>query len=154
VRYNIHRQTSTRYYALNLLPIGIGVMAILASLTYVAAEPYFNTFPAKVFQIQISRTGGGLGSDVNIFHNITQIGTASATILDKSRLESVPPIHSYLIMTSGVDTTYAVVFWQSSANGTQYISFSHLMVIVPATQDPVTFTFSTEGANDVQLGTY
>ncbi len=139
---------------MNLLPLGIGVMAILASLTYVAAEPYFNTFPAKVFQVQISRSGGGLGDQVKIFHNITQIGTAAATILDKSRLESVPPIHSYLVMKAGADTTYAVVFWQTSANGTQYISFNRLMVIVPDTQDPVSFTFSTEGANDVQLGSF
>ena len=139
---------------MNLLPIGIGVMAILASLTYVAAEPYFNTFPAKVFTVQIIRTGGGLGSQVAVFHTISQIGMASATILDKSRLESVPPIHSYLVMTSGAETSYAVVFWQTSANGTQYISFSRLMAIVPSAQDPVSFTFSTEGANDVQLGTY
>ncbi len=139
---------------MNLLPIGIGVIVVFASLTYVAAEPYFSTFPAKVFQVQISRTGGGLGSQVNIFHNITQIGMAAATILDKSRLESVPPIHSYLVMTSGADTTYAVVFWQTSTNGTQYISFNRLMVIVPATSDTVSFTFSTEGANDVKLGTF
>jgi len=139
---------------LNLLPIGIGFMAILASLTYVVAEPYFNTFPAKVFQVQITRTGGGLGDQVKVFHNITQIGMASATILDKSRLESVPPIHSYLVMTAGLETTYAVVFWQTSANGTQYISFNRLMAIVPNSQDPVSFTFSTEGANDVQLGTF
>lgn len=139
---------------MNLLPIGIGVMVVLASLTYVAAEPYFNTFPAKVYQVHITRTGGGLGDQVKVFHNITQIGMVSATILDKGRLESVPPIHSYLIMTSGSDTTYAVVFWQTSANGTQYISFNRLMAIVPNTQDTVSFTFSTEGANDVQLGTY
>ncbi len=129
-------------------------MAILASLAYVAAEPYFQTFPARVFRLQMFRSSGGLGSVVTISDQISQIGIAQATILDKSRLESIPPIHSYLVMTSGTETTYAVAFWSTSANGTQYISFEKLLVLVSNPQEPVSFIYSAEGTNDVKLGTY
>lgn len=139
---------------MNLLPIGLGVMAIIASLTYVAAEPYFQTFPAKVYRVQISRSSGGLGSLITISGQISEIGMASATIFDKSRLESTPPIHSYLVMTSGTETTYAVAFWSTSANGTQYITFQKLIVLVSNPQEPVSFTYSSEGTLDVKLGTY
>ena len=139
---------------MNLLPVGLGVMAIIASLTYVAAEPYFQTFPAKVYRVQMFRSSGGLGSLVTISEQISQIGMATATVFDKSRLESTPPIHSYLVMTSGTETTYAVAFWSTSANGTQYISFAKLIVLVSNPQEPVSFVYSTEGANDVKLGTY
>ena len=129
-------------------------MAIIASLAYVAAEPYFQTFPAKVYRVQLTRSSGGLGSVITMSGQISQIGMASATILDKSRLESIPPIHSYLVMTSGTETTYAVAFWSTSANGTQYISFDKLLVLVPNPQEPVSFLYSSEGAYDVKLGTY
>jgi len=129
-------------------------MAIIASLTYVAAEPYFQTFPAKVYRVEITRSSGGFGSVVTIKGQISDIGTASATIFDKSRLESTPPIHSYLVMTSGTETTYAVAFWSTSSNGTQYISFQKLIVLVSSLQEPVSFVYSTEGSIDVKLGTF
>ena len=129
-------------------------MAIIASLAYVSAEPYFQTFPAKVYRVQIYRSSGGLGSVITMSAQISQIGTAQATVFDKSRLESIPPIHSYLVMTSGTETTYAVAFWSTSANGTQYISFTKLLVLVSNLQEPVSFVYSSEGANDFKLGTF
>ncbi len=139
---------------MNMLPVAIGIIMIVASLGYVVAEPFFQTFPAKLFRVQITRTAGGLGADVTVGQNISEVGLATVTILDKGRLEAVPPLHSYLIMEAGSEKSYAVVFWSSGPRGGQIATFNRLIVLVSSLNDPVTFTYSNEGSSDLSLGTY
>ncbi len=140
---------------LHLIPIALGLLTVVLAATYVAViEPAFAQIPARVYQINLTRTSVSLGNSVSINATIANIGIAEIPMITKGRLQTMPPIHSYLAITADDGVTYAPVFWSTGSDGLQHVTFNRLTVPVQDPSNLAAFVYSSEMDLPVNLGTH
>ncbi len=138
---------------LKALSLLMTLLSVVGYFAYPLVQPYFVQDSARVYRLDMM-VSGGLGSDLRVEANITDVGDATLPFLQVQRMQGMPPTYSYLRIVSDAGTFYATVFFTSSSSGGQTVSLQRLVVPVSNLNSPAHFYYQGFSGVEVSLGSY
>ncbi len=129
------------------------LLGIVGYLAYPLVQPYFVQDSARVYRLDMM-VSGGLGSDLRVDANISDVGRATLPLLQVQRMQGMPPTYSYLRIVSDAGIFYATVFFTSSSAGDQTVSLRRLVVPVSNLNSRALFYYQGFSGVEVSLGSH